>query len=133
MTIDELQGSLNYAIRKCFTDARYKLQAPVTVPDNGDVEEEDVETSSSSIGQKLTRSGGSGKKKKKASSRSPRNSPRSSPRRNQMSSPQSGTVITARPYQSVKEEESSNSDEIIVMDNSDDGFLSGDDNVSIEF
>jgi hypothetical protein len=122
MTIDELQGSLNYALRKCFTDARYKLQAPITVQSN-DLTSSDSDTDPhSNIGQKLSQSSGSSQKKKHIRKGSP-----ASPNK----------VVTARPYHSIKDEDraavedgsgGSNSDEIVVM--SDDGENTSDE---IEF
>ena len=143
--MDELQGSLNYAIRKCFTDARYKIQAPVTIPKN-DEEEEEERKRTKGIGQKLSQSRNSGKQQQKLSPRGS-SSPRGSPRKEMIGGNQ---VITARPYHSVKDEEAgggggsgsggSNSDEIIVMDDDDDDDFSGDEidysgeeNGSLEF
>jgi len=142
MTMDELQGSLNYAIRKCFTDARYKIQAPVTIPKNDEEEEEEEQKRTKGIGQK-PQSKNSGKQQQELRARGS-SSPRGSPRKEMIGGNQ---VITARPYHSVKDEEGgggsgsggSNSDEIIVMDDDDDDFsgdeidYSGEENGSLEF
>ena len=138
MTMDELQGSLNYALRKCFTDARYKFNAPVVVP-TSNPSNTNPSSPSQGIGQKLSQSGGSSNRRR----HSPRNSPRNSSPRGS-NSPRAGqTTIVARPYQSVKDEEGgsggsggSNSDEIVVMsdDNSSDEIaFDEDDNTSVEF
>ena len=133
MTMEELQGAINYSLRKCFADAKFKLEQPISVKSGPTRSMAPSPSPSkkvdSSIAQKLSESSGG------------------SPR---VTSKGSG-VIVARPYHSVRDEENenkggdkdsggSNSDEIIVMDDDDDDDESDvydldedEQNTSIEF
>lgn len=130
--MNELQGALNYSLRKCFADAKYKLQEP-TSPSPAQSSTASHPSPQSGIAQKLSESSGSPSSRNKSPS-----------------------VIVARPYHSVREEEKdkeqedkdreqyekgsgdSNSDEIIVMDDDDSDSVydlddEDDQNTSVEF
>ncbi len=135
MTMEELQGAINYSLRKCFADAKFKLEQPVSVQSS-------AAAASASPRATSTRAGGDGGGIAQKLSESSGGSPRGGKR--------SPGVIVARPYHSVRDQDNeargdgekdsggSNSDEIIVMDDDDDDSevydLDEDDqNTSIEF
>ena len=128
--MEELQGAINYSLRKCFADAKFKLEQPVSVESSPTPALASSPKSPSkvdnSIAQKLSESSGG--------------SPRSGY--------QGSDVIVARPYHSVRDQENekgdegkdsggSNSDEIIVMDDDDESDVydldEDEQNTSIEF
>ena len=86
MTMEELQGAINYSLRKCFADAIFKLEQPISVKSGPTRSMAPSPSPSkkvdSSIAQKLSESSGG------------------SPR---VTSKGSG-VIVARPYHSVRDE-----------------------------